>query len=96
MITILSTKKLNTSQKQHLLNANLAMIDVDFIKTESIDFQLPEKGIENAIFTSQKGVEVVLNSKVEIKHSFCVGSRAVKLLQENKQQVVCNLSLIHI
>jgi len=90
MTTILSTKKLNPSQKQHLLHANLGVVDVDFITTESIDFQIPEKVIENAIFTSQKGVEEVLNKKVEIKNCFCVGLRTEKFLMKNNQQVTCS------
>ncbi len=83
LTTILSTKKLKPSQREHLLNAQLAIVDYDFIKTEKIAFSLSARHIDKAIFTSQKGVEVVLDSDVKIKKAYCVGNRTAKLLEEN-------------
>ena len=86
MTTILSTKKLNLSQKEHLLNAGLAIVDVDFIATKSIKFHPPEK-TENAIFTSQTGVNIVLKKDIQIKNAFCVGKRTEKLLTEKNIEI---------
>lgn len=87
MTTILSTKKLSTSQRERLLNAKLSVVHVDFIATETLPFQTPQQPIENAIFTSQSGVNAVFNKGIEIKSSFCVGKHTEKLLIENKASV---------
>lgn len=89
MTTILSTKKLSLSQRQLLLNANIAVADVDFIVTKNLDFRPNQQVIENAIFTSKKSVGVVLSTKVHIKNCFCVGSQTEQLLLQNNQHVVC-------
>ena len=88
MTAILSTKRLNTSQMQHLLNANLSVVHVDFITTESLKFEPIKSIIKNAIFTSQKGVQVVLDNDITIENCFCVGFRTEMLLQKNNQNVV--------
>ncbi len=82
MKTILSTKKLSQAQKEHLLNGNLAVVDVDFIKTEPILFSVKDNFIENAIFTSLNGIKAVLNKKIQIKNFFCVGKKTESLLNE--------------
>ena len=88
MTTILSTKKLTAAQQQHLLNAGLAFVDYDFIATKEIPFQLPEKTIENAIFTSQNGVKAVFSKEITIKNSFCVGKRTEKLILKEKTKII--------
>ncbi len=81
MKTVLSTKKLTKSQKEHLLNAGLAVVDVDFIKTEVIDFEC-ENTIENAIFTSKNGVKAVFDKSINIENVYCVGKRTEQLIND--------------
>lgn len=85
-ICILSTKKLNSNQKQFLLNAGFSVLEADFIKIAFASFQL--KNIPTLLlFTSQNAVKSVLqNESVEdLKQipAVCVGSKTKQLLQEN-------------
>ncbi|WP_010521603.1 uroporphyrinogen-III synthase [Aquimarina agarivorans] len=82
MKTILSTKKLSLSQKEHLLNAQLAVVDVNFIATTPIPFLVPKFKIENAIFTSLNGVKAVIDKEIVIENSLCVGNRTEQLLHD--------------
>ncbi len=82
MKTILSTKKLSLAQKEHLLNAQLAIVDVDFIATAPISFSVTEKVVTNAIFSSLNGLKAVLDKGVAIKNYFCVGKRTESLLNK--------------
>ena len=88
MKTILSTKNLSLPQKEHLLNARLAVMNVDFISCQNISFETPKQVIENAIFTSQNGVSAVLKKNIKIKNCYCVGQRTKKLLINKKQNVI--------
>ena len=88
MKTILSTKKLSLAQKERLLNAQLAVVDFNFIDSETIPFQTPQQTIENAIFTSQNGVNAVLTKNIKIENCFCVGKRTEKLLKDKNQNVI--------
>lgn len=85
-ISILSTKKLQSNQKNFLLNAGFSLIEADFIKISRLPFQL-KKTPTLLLFTSQNGVKSVLeNDKVdELKQipSICVGSKTRKLLEDN-------------
>lgn len=85
-ISILSTKKLQSNQKNFLLNAGFSLIEADFIKISRLPFQL-KKTPTLLLFTSQNGVKSVLeNGKVdELKQipSICVGSKTRKLLEDN-------------
>lgn len=85
-ICILSTKKLNSNQKQFLLNAGFSVVEADFIKITLVPFQL--KNIPTLLlFTSQNAVKSVLqNDDIEtLKQipTICVGSKTAQLLQEN-------------
>lgn len=84
--TILSTKTLSPIQKQELVNADINVVEADFIQTKNIDFELKNIN-ENLIFTSQNAVLSVLNHpKIEDlkkKTVFCVGSKTKELLNEN-------------
>lgn len=86
MIRILSTKKLLPNQRQFLLNADLAIVETDFIRTENINFDLSHIN-DNLIFTSQNAVLSVLqhpdSTKLKSKNVFCVGSKTKALLEEN-------------
>jgi uroporphyrinogen-III synthase len=90
-IQILSTKKLSEEQKQALTNANLQVIDADFIQTQNKSFELKDLN-DNLIFTSQNAVHSVLShSKAEelkSKNVFCVGLKTKILLSENGFNVI--------
>ncbi len=83
MLTVLSTKKLNESQKQLLQKADVSLVEYNAIKIEFIPFKIPET-IENAIFTSQNGInsffENIRSSAVE--NCFCVGEKTKSLLEK--------------
>ena len=85
-ICVLSTKKLQSNQKQFLLNAGFSVIEADFIKISTLPFQIKNK-LTLLLFTSQNGVKSVLeNDKVdELRQipSICVGSKTRKLLEDN-------------
>ncbi|MCF8713725.1 uroporphyrinogen-III synthase [Joostella atrarenae] len=82
MIEILSTKKLTTTQRNILEEAEINCIEEDFIKIESQDFKCPQV-IENAIFTSQNAVKSVANHNITIKNCFCVGDKTEALLKHH-------------
>ena len=83
---ILSTKTLLPQQKQLLLDAQIAVEEVDFITTKAIDFEL-EKVHDHLIFTSQNAVQAVLQhpncDQLKTKNVFCVGLKTKSLLEEN-------------
>src|SRR5690606_15716663 len=85
-ICVLSTKKLNSNQKQFLLNVDFSVIEADFIKITFVPFQL--KNIPTLLlFTSQNAVKSVMqNENIETLKKIpavCVGSKTKQLLQEN-------------
>jgi uroporphyrinogen-III synthase len=83
---ILSTKTLLPQQKQLLLDAQIAVEEVDFITTKAIDFELGEVH-DHLIFTSQNAVQAVLQhpncDQLKTKNVFCVGLKTKSLLEEN-------------
>ena len=90
-ICVLSTKKLNSNQKQFLLNAGFSVIEADFIKITFVPFQL--KTIPTLLlFTSQNAVKSVLqNESIETLKQIpavCVGSKTKQLLQKNGFKVL--------
>jgi uroporphyrinogen-III synthase len=90
-IKILSTKILSNHQKQELINANFEVIEADFIKTESNDFELKDSN-ENLIFTSQNAAQSILNhpkcEELKSKNVFCVGLKTKILLSESGFNVI--------
>lgn len=84
-IRILSTKKLQTNQKQYLLNAGFGLIEADFIQIEFQSFSFRD-AFQNLIFTSQNAVLSVLsqvkNDSLKDKNCFCVGIKTKKLLEK--------------
>jgi len=90
-INILSTKKLLPTQKQALLDAEIALIDEDFIETKIKNFQL-SKVNDNLIFTSQNAVQSVLKhpkcEELKNKNVFSVGMKTKDLLTENGFNVI--------
>lgn len=96
MKTVLSTKKLNPSQKEHLLSSGLGVVDANFIKTAPMAFKC-DAVIENAIFTSQSGVKAVFEKSITIKNAYCVGKRTQKLVQDlnvNVQMAEANANIL--
>ena len=85
-IKIASTKILSDAQSQELENAGLEVYEADFIKTESIDFDIKTIN-DNLIFSSQNAAQsVLLHAKQEdlkTKNVFCVGIKTKALLEEN-------------
>jgi uroporphyrinogen-III synthase len=90
-IKIGSTKILSDAQIQELENAGLEVYEADFIKTESIDFDLKTMK-DNLIFTSQNAAQsILLHPKCEelkSKNVFCVGIKTKALLEENGFNVI--------
>ncbi len=74
------------NQRQFLLNAEMSVVEADFIQTEHIQFNL-ENISQNLIFTSQNAVLSILqnpdSAKLKSKKVFCVGSKTKALLEEN-------------
>ncbi len=90
MKSILSTKKLNASQRELLLNSGMSFVEYDAIDIEFIDFEAPSK-IENAIFTSRNSVNSFFKNEDRsnsILNSFCVGEKTETILLKNDQNVV--------
>ncbi|MNL04439.1 uroporphyrinogen-III synthase [compost metagenome] len=90
-IQILSTKKLSGEQKKALTDANLDVIDTDFIQTQNKSFELKDLN-ENLIFTSQNAVHSILShpkaEELKTKNVFCVGLKTKILLSESGFNVV--------
>lgn len=86
MIRILSTRKLKANQKQFLLNAGFSIVEVDFIRTTTLPFELNHVA-DNLIITSQNAVKALAEhpevQDVRRKPVFCVGSKTADLLDEN-------------
>jgi len=89
MKSVLSTKKLSPSQRDLLIHAGVSLVEYNAIHIEFVPFDSPQT-IENAIFTSQNGVQSffddVCSSTVE--NCFCVGEKTKALLEENGQKVI--------
>ncbi|TRZ45953.1 uroporphyrinogen-III synthase [Robertkochia solimangrovi] len=86
-IRILSTKKLTPSQKELLLNAGIAITDVDFIEITPLEFNIKQP-VENAIFTSKNAVKAVVDKNIVIKNCFCVGDKTSELISEQGWKVL--------
>ncbi|WP_347373727.1 uroporphyrinogen-III synthase [Aequorivita sp. Q41] len=87
MKSVLSTKKLSTSQRELLINANTSLVDYNAITINFKAFKAPTF-IENAIFTSQNAFLAIQDSKFIIQNCFCVGEKTKLLLDKNNQKVV--------
>ncbi len=91
LINILSTKKLLPNQKQDILDANISLIDEDFIETKIKNFEL-SKVNNNLIFTSQNAVQSILEhpkcDELKSKNVFSVGMKTKDLLTENGFNVI--------
>ena len=90
-ISILSTKKLQSNQKNFLLNAGFSLIEADFIKISILPFQLKNTPTL-LLFTSQNAVESVLKNEKSnhLKNipAICVGIKTKRLLEKNGFRVL--------
>jgi uroporphyrinogen-III synthase len=90
-INIVSTKKLLPNQKQLLLDANIQLIEEDFIKTTFLSPPLEGLG-EALIFTSQNAVQSILQhpkcNELKSKNVFSVGMKTKDLLTQNGFNVI--------
>ncbi len=90
MKSILSTKKLKSTQRESLREASLSIVEYDAIEVTNLDFKVPEN-IANAIFTSQNAVRSFIENKNAYKKGigkcFCVGEKTKSLLEKNGHKV---------
>jgi uroporphyrinogen-III synthase len=86
LISILSTKTLSTEQRQFFLEANLDLLEQDFIEIENNNFELIDIK-DNLIFSSQNAILSLMNQpdweKFKTKNVFCVGIKSKELLEQN-------------
>ena len=86
LISILSTKTLSTEQRQFLLEADLDLLEQDFIEIENNNFELINIK-DNLIFSSQNAILSLINQpdwdKFKTKNVFCVGIKSKELLEQN-------------
>jgi uroporphyrinogen-III synthase len=86
LISILSTKTLSAEQRQFFLEANLDLLEQDFIEIENNNFELINIK-DNLIFSSQNAILSLMNQpdweKFKTKNVFCVGIKSKELLEQN-------------
>jgi uroporphyrinogen-III synthase len=90
MTRILSTKKLSKALKKKFSDAEMELVEKDFIQIKSVSFETPQLN-NYLIFTSKKAVKSVLKSDVKNVLSFpcfCVGSKTKKFLEKKGFLVV--------
>ena len=85
-ISILSTKTLSNEQRQVFLDANIDLLEQDFIEIENINFELKNIN-QNLIFSSQNAVLSLIErqdwEQLKTKNTFCVGIKTKELLEQN-------------
>ena len=86
LISILSTKTLSTEQRQFFLEADLDLLEQDFIEIENNNFELNNIK-DNLIFSSQNAILSLMNQpdweKFKTKNVFCVGIKSKEMLEQN-------------
>ena len=84
-ITVLSTRKLKSGQRELLLNRGIGLVERDFISIVPIPFEI-EDIPENIIFTSKNSVKAILNhplkEELQQKNMFCVGDKTAEFLEQ--------------
>ncbi len=85
-ISILSTKTLSDEQRQVFLDANIDLLEQDFIAIENNNFELNNIN-QNLIFSSQNAVSSLIEQtdfeNLKSKNCFCVGIKTKELLEQN-------------
>ncbi len=87
MPVVLSTKKLNESQKSLLLQAGASLVEYNAIKIDFVPFEVSSP-IVNAIFTSQNAIKSIQDSSFGIQDCYCVGEKTKLALEANGQKVI--------
>lgn len=86
LISILSTKTLSTEQRQFFIEANLDLLEQDFIEIENNNFEFINIK-DNLIFSSQNAILSLMNQpdweKFKTKNVFCVGIKSKEMLEQN-------------
>lgn len=84
-IRVLSTKKLLANQKQFLLNAELSVLEADFISIKYTPFKLVNVR-KHLLFTSQNAFKSFLLNENASSHKdkaiFCVGSKTKEAIEK--------------
>ncbi len=84
--SILSTKTLSVAQRQAFLDAEIDLLEQDFIEIQNNNFELKEINT-NLIFSSQNAVLSLMEQKdwqkLTSKSVFCVGEKTKDLLEAN-------------
>ena len=85
-ISVLSTKTLSDEQRQVFIDANIDLLEQDFIEIEINNFELNNIN-QNLIFSSQNAVLSLIEQKdwqiLTSKSTFCVGIKTKELLEQN-------------
>ena len=82
IVKILSTKSINSNQKERFNASGIEIIDCDAISINPLDFD-NNIIVPNAIITSQNAAQIIINNNVFIKNCFCVGNKTKTLLRVN-------------
>lgn len=77
---ILSTKKLTPAQRERLLNAGFALVEIPMVSTRPVPFDVPMH-IPKAIITSKNAVAAISGKGIRIDQCFCVGSKTAAALE---------------
>jgi uroporphyrinogen-III synthase len=89
-ISILSTKTLSDEQRQVFIDANIDLLEQDFIAIENNNFELNNIN-QNLIFSSQNAVLSLIEESnwenLKTKNVFCVGIKTKELLEQNEFSV---------
>lgn len=84
--SILSTKTLTVDQRKAFINAEIDLLEQDFIEIENLDFELKNIN-QNLIFSSQNAVLSLIEQPnwevLKTKTAFCVGIKTMELLEQN-------------
>jgi uroporphyrinogen-III synthase len=84
--SILSTKTLSSEQRQVFLDADIDILEEDFIQIENTDFELKNIN-QNLIFSSQNAILSLIEQPnwetLKTKSVFCVGIKTKELLEQN-------------
>jgi uroporphyrinogen-III synthase len=85
-ISILSTKTLSDEQRQVFIEANIDLLEQDFIEIENNNFELTNIN-QNLIFSSQNAVLSLMEQSnwehLKTKNVFSVGIKTKELLEQN-------------
>ena len=90
MTRILSTKKLSKALKMKFSDAEIELVEKNFIQTKSFSFETPQLN-DYLVFTSKQAVKSVLISEIKNVHTIsclCVGSKTKKFLEKKGFTVI--------